>query len=234
VPSVRVSRPSLGLAPHLQADPALRRRPPTATGRDQPPHQRHPRTAAAPPAPPSASTGVLVPLGGGGGANGGRRVRAWQRQPSRPPPASTTARVWAPPAQPNCPPGLAPAAGICETYVVAPGDSVVSIAQKFSVSQSECGTAAAAAPPHAPPPASAIWPGLSRRHCVNGSCSAAAAVAGNPRACMRGCGANRLWVGRPPAEAAPQRPPTAQFLAHIPITQLSGHPLLKLFIYNPT
>jgi LysM repeat protein len=27
--------------------------------------------------------------------------------------------------------------GICETYVVAPGDSVVSIAQKFSVSQSD-------------------------------------------------------------------------------------------------
>ena len=159
------------------------------------PHQRHPRTAPRPRArhpPPSWAAqwhwaALAGPTATAASGPGSASPPAHRRPPLR--------RRLGPP-QPNpIAPGPIPAAGICETYVVAPGDSVVSIAAKFSVSQSECGgvLVAAAAACLRIPPATQIWPHRSCRN-VAGWMSRIVACNDGQAGGMQHSSA-RLWAG---------------------------------------
>lgn len=187
------------------------------------PHQRHPRTAPRPRArhpPPSWAAqwhwaALAGPTATAASGPGSASPPAHRRPPLR--------RRLGPP-QPNpIAPGPIPAAGICETYVVAPGDSVVSIAAKFSVSQSECGgvLVGAAVACLRIPPATQIWPHRSCRN-VAGWMSRIVACNDGQAGGMQHSSA-RLWAGRLPAEAARQRPPTAGALHNLHPAQLAAY-----------
>lgn len=152
----RECRPPRPQPPHgacklHQHCPRGRREPPVGSGRGSHTNVRPP---AAPRPPPPAPRAPLRAHIAGAGRAGCRRVRAQRRQPSRLS-ASFRYALRLVAQRPDPRPPATPIAALCETYVVAPGDSVVSIAQKFDVSQSERGRrggrpCAAAAPPATP------------------------------------------------------------------------------------